>query len=184
MNSSMFSLGQRLSEKLSIDFSGFSEYAGMYSRMIPIAGKEKNAITNLITSNPPPFKINEYFTDPHLTVIWSRLALTRSDILSVCPRSRRFDAAVTGVSYWEGHNRVGYVVLNIESSDIHELHELLLKLGAKHSFETFEQHITIATGVGALNPEIRNWMGVINERLWQRPLPIQLSSLSFSDLFD
>lgn len=184
MNSSMFSLGQRLSEKPIIDFTGFSEDAGMYSRLIPIGGKEKNAVTNLITSNPPPFKINEYFNDPHLTVIWSRIALNRNDILSVCPRGRRYGAFVTGVTYWSGHNNVGYVVLNIDSSDIQELHELLIKLGAQHSFNSFEPHITVATGVGALNPEIRNWMEVINERLWHRPLPIQMSSLSFSDLFD
>lgn len=183
MNSSMFSLGQRLHEKPSIDFSGYSEDAGMYSRLVPVGGKEKNAITNLITSNPPPFRINEYFNDPHLTVIWSRIALGRSDVKSIAV-AKRFDAHVNGVSYWGGHNNVGYVVLNIHSSDILELHELLVKLGASHSFDSFEPHITVATNVGALNSEIRNWIGVMNERLRIKPLPIQLSSLSFSDLFD
>lgn len=186
MSNSMFSLGQRLLEKPSIDFSGYSQRAGMYSKLIPVVGKEKNALTNLITKQPvqPPFKFNEYFDDPHLTVIWSKIALGKGDVLGICDFCRRYTACITNVKYWEGHNKVGYIVLSVGSADIQNLHELLLKLGAVHSHNTFEQHITIASNVGALNSEIRNWMGVINEKLRVKPMPLSFTALSFSDLFD
>lgn len=182
----MFSLGQRLQENPSIDFSGYSARAGMYSKLIPMKGKEKNAITDLITKTlRVPFKINEYHSDPHLTVIWSRLSLDKGTILAMCDFiCRRYLAAATSVQYWEGHNKVGYVVLNVKSDAINELHELLIKLGAIHSFNTYEPHITLASGVGSINSEIRNWMEVINERLRRKQMPLSFTSLSFCDLFD
>lgn len=182
----MFSLGQRLQLKPSIDFSEFSQRAGMYSKLIPMAGKEKNALTNLISKQPvqPPFKFNEYFNDPHLTVIWSKIAVGKGDILGICDYCRCYKSTVTNVKYWEGHNKVGYIVLSVESSDIQDLHELLLKLGAVHSHNTYEAHVTIASGVGALNSEIRNWMEVVNAKLRIKPMPLLFTSLSFSDLFD
>jgi hypothetical protein len=183
----MFSLGQRLSEKPGIDFSGYTEHAGMYSKLIPAKGKQKNELTNFLQKQPvkTPFKINEYYTDPHLTVIWSKQAVSKRDVLGVCENiCKLYRGVITSATYWEGHNKIGYVVLNVESDDIHSLHELLVKMGAVHSHNTFEAHITIATHVGAQNPEIRNWIAAVNDRLKQRPMPITFTSLSFCDLYD
>jgi hypothetical protein len=182
----MFTLGQRLLERPGIDFSGYSERAGMYSKLIPTAGKEKTAISNLILkSGRVPFQINEFFTDPHLTLIWSKPVISRHEIQSICEhKCRRYAAHATGIEYWEGHGKVGYIVLNIKSPDIEAFHELLIKLGADHSHNSYEPHVTIASGVGALNPEIRNWIASVNEKLKNRPLPISFGSLSFSDLYD
>lgn len=183
----MFSLGQRLSEKPGIDFSGFSERAGMYSKLIPMRSKQKNELTNFLQKQTvkAPFAMNEYFGDPHLTVIWSKIAVSRRDILGFCDNvSKLYQARITSATYWEGHNKIGYVVLNVDSSDIRELHELLIKMGAVHSFNTYEPHITIASHVGAQNSEIRNWIAAVNERLKQKPMPLTLTSLSFCDLYD
>lgn len=182
----MFTLGQRLLERPGIDFSGYSERAGMYSKLVPTPGKEKSAISNLfLRSGHVPFRINEFFTDPHLTVIWSKPVIRQREIQSVCENScRRYAGKAVSVSYWEGHGKVGYVVLNIESSDIQEFHELLLKMGAVHSHNSYEPHVTIASGVGALNPEIRNWIASVNEKLKRKALPISFGSMSFSDLYD
>lgn len=183
----MFSLGQRLSEKPGIDFSGYSERAGMYSKLIPFKGKQKNELTNFLQKQPirTPFKINEFYTDPHLTVIWSKIAVSKTDILGICENiCKLYRATVTSATYWEGHNKIGYVVLNVDSDDIQALHELLLKMGAIHSHQSYEPHITIASNVGAQNSEIRNWISVMNEKLAKRPLPISFTSLSFCDLYD
>lgn len=186
MSNSMFSLGQRLAERPGIDFSGFSERAGMYSKLIPMSGKEKNAISNLILkSGAVPFRINEFFTDPHLTVIWSKSVVSRCEIQSICESNcQRYLGHATSVSYWEGHGKVGYIVLNINSPDIQDLHELLIKMGAVHSHNSYEPHVTIASNVGAINSEIRNWIASVNEKLKRKALPISFSSMSFSDLYD
>lgn len=182
----MFSLGQRLAEKPGIDFSTYSERAGMYSKLIPTPGKEKTAISNLLLkSGRVPFQINEFFDDPHLTVIWSKAVISQREIQSFCgDNCRRYAGKATGISYWEGHGKVGYIVLNIESSDIQEFHELLIKMGAVHSHNSYEPHVTVASGVGTLNPEIRNWIASVNEKLKRKALPISFGSMSFSDLYD
>lgn len=180
--SSMFSLRERLTEKLALDFSEYSAQSGLYARFIPTAGKEKNALTNLIRTSDPPFEPDEWALNPHLTLMWSRQQVARKQIEAVLD-ARPHQAAVTGVSYWPGRAGIGFIVFNVQCPEIIAAHEMLEKLGACHSYDRFEPHMTIATDVGAINSEIRNWLGVMNERLWLKPMTCRLSSLSFSDLY-
>ena len=159
----------------------------MYAKLIPAKGKQKNELTNFLQKQPirTPFKMNEYYSDPHLTVIWSKPAISKRDILGVCDDlCKQYHAKITNATYWEGHGKIGYIVLNVESDDLNTLHELLVKMGAVHSHKTYEPHITIATHDGALNSEIRNWIAAVNDRLARKPMPITFTSLSFCDLFD
>jgi hypothetical protein len=183
---SMFSLGQRLKENPSIDFSRFSGNAGMYVKLVPVKGKEKRAVTDLILQQIPcPVRPGDYLDDAHITVIWSRVPVRKSEILGVCDAvCQRFPASVVGADYWPGHDNVGYLVLNVKSDGLVNLHDILVKLGAQHSFPTYEPHITLAAKIGALTPRLGYWLEQVNSALQRRPLPLMFSSVSFSDLWD
>lgn len=182
----MFSLGQRLLANPSIDLSQFSGKAGMFVKLSPVEGKEKRAVTDLIQKKLPcPVSTTEFTDAAHATVILSKYSLLRSEVLSIrdmvslCCRSKVFGAA-----YWPGHDNIGYLVLNVKSDELVNLHDMLVKLGAQHSFRTYEPHITIASSVGPLTQALKDWLLAINASLARKPLPLMLSSLSFSDLWD
>lgn len=182
----MFSLGQRLLENPSIDFSKFSGKAGMYVKLIPIKGKEKRAVTDLILKQfPCPVRPAEYLDDAHITVIWSKHAVHKTEVLGVCNAvCKRFDGRVVGATYWPGHDNIGYLVLNVKSDALVNLHDMLVKLGATHSFSTYEPHITIASRVGPLTGALRDWLVRVNTALARKPMPLMFSSVSFSDLWE
>ena len=183
---SLFSLGQRLRESPSIDFSGFSGDAGMYVKVVPVKNREHRALTDLILKQLPcPVRPSEYLDDPHVTVIWSRLAVKKREIMGVCDVvGKRYPATAIGASYWPGHDNVGYIVFNVKSIELVNLHEMLVMLGAQHSFYTYEPHVTIAARVGPLTPRLRDWLESLNASLARKPMPLMLSSVSVSDLWD
>ena len=53
-------------------------------------------------------------------------------------------AKVSGVTSWEGHDKDGYIVLELESVDLERRHKEWLKAGASHSFDDYRAHITLA----------------------------------------
>lgn len=45
--------------------------------------------------------------------------------------------------YWTGHNGKTYLVLELESEDLQELHQKWVDLGFKHSFPEYRPHMTL-----------------------------------------
>lgn len=81
----------------------------------------------------------------HCTIIYSMttgISLQESDLsldITVVAPSK--------LTYWEGHDKQGYLVLELNSAELLERNEFYTSLGAKHASDTYNPHITIAKGL-------------------------------------
>lgn len=81
--------------------------------------------------------------DLHCTIIYSKEACTFRP--PEVPRSTRLRAEATGVAWWDGHDRDGYLVLELRSSDLTALHRELREQGVVPTFEEYHPHVTLRT---------------------------------------
>lgn len=102
----------------------------------------------------------------HVTAMASRTVPQRSALLHVRSQanSKPIAAVVTSVTWIRGHDRRGYLVADLHCPDLHDLHELLLKLGCVPLWRSYYPHLTLRCGVsrsqyaaeiGEINAELR-----------------------------
>lgn len=77
--------------------------------------------------------------DLHCTVMYSR----EHTLNSLPVINSAINALVTSVQHWVGHNGKTYVVADIQSMALVQLHTKFSKLGARHSFSAYRPHITL-----------------------------------------
>lgn len=92
----------------------------------------------------------------------------------VSPSETPRTAIIDDVVWWAGHDNEGYIVLKLKSSALQAIHRKWIDSGAKHSFEDYVPHVTIATGLD--NPNETDMKYHFNNlRLHFRKNPITLT---------
>lgn len=78
-------------------------------------------------------------SDLHCTVMYSReVAPPRLPAVK-----QAVNALVTSVQHWVGHNGQTYVVADVQSMAICQLHSRFARASARHSFPAYRPHITL-----------------------------------------
>lgn len=102
----------------------------------------------------------------HATLLYSRdraPALVVAQQLLTSGQGTRYPAKPIKFEYWEGHDKVGYLVLKLESKALVERHKEWAELG-QHSFE-YTPHMTIAKDL-PLTPELKSTIEKLNSLTW------------------
>lgn len=119
----------------------------------------------------------EQVVDLHVTVMYSKMAIPADCSSKVEPL---FTTTVfaTGVEYWEGHDKDGYLVLKLTRDGLERLHNKWKSCGAVPTFEDYVPHMTLRT------PFEKNEKLVdrLNERLSTNRLQIKLIQEQIQDL--
>ena len=184
-------LSEVMSRPLKIRTRGYSGRRGLYSRLdIDRTDKGYKEVYSTFFRNTPPCGIDEFSTNPHLTVVHSTGRAVPyssmswiSDILNI---SQPCSAYLVGVSYWPGTaqgGKKGYLILNMRGSTLTDLHAFMLDLGATHSYGTYVPHITLAKDIGPLTPDLREWIAQTNILFSTREAQrVTFNSLTLEDL--
>lgn len=83
------------------------------------------------------------FTDDwHCTVIYSKTSLKKVNLPYV-DKHNRYEATGHELVFWEGHDKEGYIVLKLHSTDLTKLHNLFRKTGLEPTFKDYLPHLTL-----------------------------------------
>lgn len=160
----------------------FSCKNGLYAAVEPVYGTR--ALTELVGSTfdslQDPYQLD--LDDLHLTLMYSKQtpdaqrvkALISNPVHSVIGIPLRF-------RYWDGHDKKGYIVLEMESPDLAARHEQYKEAGCEHSFDDYTPHVTIRNNLSA---DLGNkFCAIANSRLHRLP-NIVFGGEQISDLRD
>lgn len=118
--------------------------------------------------------------DLHCTLMYSRDSAP--NLIRACSLLYKgptvYQAALTGLEFWDGHDNKGYLVAKLDSPQLQERHAAWRALGAKHSFPDYTPHMTIATGVRYSAKELAKY----NLPLRAYPLTLAFSGEHIEDI--
>jgi hypothetical protein len=83
--------------------------------------------------------------DVHCTVMYSTKSIDPTD--STKYSKPVYQAYADHFEFWDGHDKSGYLVLKLVSTDLQNEHQRLKKLGCNPTFENYSPHITIKTPI-------------------------------------
>lgn len=81
----------------------------------------------------------------HVTLIYSKQTIPEAKNFS--DPDMKFQGTFRRLNWWAGHDKLGYLVLEIDSRDLHHRHEFWKTMGGQHSFRDYSPHLTLATGI-------------------------------------
>ena len=82
--------------------------------------------------------------DLHTTVMFSRTPCEHVDLPTI-DRHERYSAVGVQLTFWEGHDKDGYLVLLLDSPHLQSLHDRFTACGLKGSYDTYHPHVTLVT---------------------------------------
>ncbi len=87
----------------------------------------------------------------HCTVVYSRHI---PNILPKLDSQKIYKAQITGVNWWLGHDKAGYLVLLLSSPSLAELHRQWYESGCISSFGEYTPHVTLKKDFGPKPPNL------------------------------
>lgn len=201
----MYTEGMELLEALSlaemsIDASRLTLNGTTYASLLPVKGSTQHLLSVIVNTMPPfdPNTLREY---PHVTLVYSRdagieiapprvtdttnpAAIVEDDEIDLQSLAAEYPnvvGKVTGVEYWEGHDKDGYAVLKLDCPDASSISGLLQMAGAKHSFDEYQAHMTICGKVGPLTPAVTEWMDRANKALASEKIEVTFDRMVIED---
>ncbi len=115
--------------------------------------------------------------DLHCTVIYSK-----EDIPEKMPVVKQaVNALVTSVQHWVGHNGKTYVVADLQSMALAQLHTQFSRLGAKHSFSAYRPHITLGK-IEKPSDDFEAKIDALNWKLKLNPVHVAFMGCKASDI--
>lgn len=139
--------------------NGYDGIGGIYVSVIP-DNTSKTHIGEYVKSLSPPFPLDIFDDEAHMTVMYSRTAGIDVNKLEI---PKDIVALPLKFEYWDGHDGDGYLVLSMISKPASELHDHILSLGAEHSFEDYSPHMTIIHGISKYKKDITEWLEDANK---------------------
>lgn len=137
---------------------GYTGNSGIYVSVSP-DDESKKYIREMVKSLNPPFPLDIFDDEAHMTIMYSRNECIDEDQLQF-PES--IVALPLKFEYWDGHDNDGYLVLKMISKPASDLHQHILELGAEHSFDDYMPHMTIIHGIYNYKKEINDWLKTVN----------------------
>jgi len=120
--------------------------------------------------------------DLHCTVMYSKEDVGAPEAIEniVYPNFRQKVAAVN-VDWWEGHDKEGYLVLQLDPTDLVSLHDKWKLLGAQPTFDEYKPHVTMRTGIS--EPEQgRLFSAYYSAKLTKYPFSVSLVREQIEDI--
>lgn len=143
---------------------GYTGNSGTYVSVSP-DDESKKYIREMVKSLNPPFPLDIFDDEAHMTIMYSRHECIDEDQLQF-PES--IVALPLKFEYWDGHDNDGYLVLKMISKPASDLNQHLLDLGAEHSFDDYTPHMTIIHGIYDYKDKINTWLNSIKGKLHSR----------------
>tara|TARA_B100000700_G_scaffold88627_1_gene99935 strand:- start:51726 stop:52160 length:435 start_codon:yes stop_codon:yes gene_type:complete len=123
-------------------------------------------------------------TDPrklHSTLMYSPELAPEPDTFTSYPS--RATAQCRKVEYFPGHNNAGYLVATLDSDDLQSEHLRLKENGAKHTYDPYKPHVTLASHFD-MTDELDEAMQAMNMELGANPVQFGFDSYTVSDIKD
>jgi hypothetical protein len=137
--------------------------AGLFAKATPTADSVV-AITDRFSELP-------LVDDLHCTIIYSKTA-ANNIVLPSIPRASRFGAVGVEVEYYAGHDKEGYIVLQLKSLALEKLNKDFAESGLEATFKEYMPHVTLVSPVpdySVLEAKVKK----INEELKDKPLKLE-----------
>ena len=148
---------------------------GLYSAVVPT---EKSATKILDLCDSLGLQVNP--DDLHVTVMYSETGT--SDVPKI--ENVKFNAGGYEVKHWTGHDNKTYVVLGLVSDDLHEEHQRLTQLGAKHSYDEYQPHCSLYCTEQSLSKKLLRGIESVNATLAGKPMNLFFEKQFFANLKD
>ena len=170
---------------MTLDAAGLTGNGSVYACLLPASG-EQLRLLDLVLAADPPFDPATLREEAHVTLVYSRSAgidLERFRHSYMANMSLKpVSAAVECVEHWDGHNGEGYVVFKLHSPEAAGINGVLVACGAKHSFDDYQAHMTIAGKVGPRTGALAAWMERINAVLRGTCVEVCFDRIKFEDI--
>lgn len=114
----------------------------------------------------------------HVTLITSKQNIPEAK--QFVQPDRKFQGTLRKLKWWAGHDKAGYLVIEVDSPELQQRHRTWIHLGGKHSFPEYNPHITLATGLQ--HRQIKHLLDSYNSDPDGLGLPCAFSRESASDL--
>lgn len=154
---------------LGFDISKYSGRRGAYL-WVPVGLTDTNSVYVAMQDVCLEFiQHRQLVSNLHITVAYSHRAVLPSSELAAHISGSQYNLpgyayCPADVTYWRG-NGEGYIVLNVRSTQLDQLHNAVSALGVCHDYPKYHPHVTLARGVGP--PDLRLIAGIdsMNARL-------------------
>lgn len=130
---------------------------GLFSSVVP-SRSAKSTIIGMLHDN----ELNvDIVPNLHCTIMYSRKAIGVDDALNF--EHKDFRALPQKITWWEGHDKVGYLVLLLQSVEMEHEHYRLRRLGCEPTFDDYQPHVTLVTPFAkTLAKSLQYNIGVVN----------------------
>lgn len=117
----------------------------------------------------------------HCTVIYCKEESPASN-LAMNFSSESYNADAIKIDWWEGHDKQGYLVLQLESKGLSVEHKRFVEAGCTETFDEYKPHITLAHPYAIDTKEKEYQIKLANMSLRKRPLTINFINQKIEDL--
>lgn len=121
--------------------SNYSGRQGLYS-FVGLTPESKTALNDFCTYSG----LGALKDQAHCTIMYSPSHSAHVEDAIQFGQSK-FTANATDVRWWIGHDKVGYLVLALESDDLLTQHHRLCGLGCVPTYDEYKPHVTLAKGI-------------------------------------
>lgn len=115
--------------------------------------------------------------DVHCTLVYSR----ENAVKKVPQIKQPINALLTSVQHWVGHNGKTYVVADVQSMALAQLHARFHELGARHSFAAYRPHVTLGK-IEKVSENFEELIEELNWRLKSNPIHVVFTSCVVNDI--
>jgi hypothetical protein len=114
--------------------------AGLFAKVIPTAETTSMLVSRF--QNLKSIEEKSFMDDLHCTVIYSKTAAKNINIPTV-DRTDRFSGIGYQLEFFEGHDKLGYIVLKINSISLRKLNKRFVDAGLEATFKDYTPHVTL-----------------------------------------
>jgi hypothetical protein len=93
-----------------------------------------------------PLSIDEA-SELHCTVVYSKVV---PKVMPPLDSTKIYKARLLGIAWWDGHDKEGYLVMKLGSTDLAELNRQWMSAGCISNFPTYQPHVTFKKDVGPM----------------------------------
>lgn len=113
----------------------------------------------------------------HCTVMYS----PENTVRQMPTVNKAINALVPSVQHWVGHNDKVYVVADVQSMALVQLHSQFAKQGAKPTFAAYRPHITLGK-IDEVTPEFEERIEALNWSLKDKPVHVAFMGCVAKDI--
>lgn len=164
-----------IEELLMLTSKNYTGESGFYARAVPELNDKYRKLCKVLNHSG----VNELYEYPHVTLVYSKKKLKKA-----LPKDIELNttAKCLHLTYWEGHDKAGYVVLELECPAFKKLNAVFRNLGAEHSFDEYIPHMTVMKDCGRLTPKLKSYIERLNRVLSSRWYTLNFKEIIAEDL--